>query len=421
MARSINRLTDRTVKSITKAGRHADGGNLFLIVDPATAGAVGKAEKKPAKRWAFIFRWDGKLKEMGLGSLNAVSLATARELAGEYRGLLAANRNPIEVRRDEQKKLSAGRTFGEIAKQVHEARKDGWKNKKFVAQWLTSLEAYCGSIWGKPVETIGTDDVLAILQPIWTAKAETAGRTRARIETVLDAARARDLILKDRANPARWRGHLSHLLPKRQRLQRGHHAALPYAEIAEFMAKLRQREAMAALCLEFTILTGVRSGEAMKLPWAEIDLKAKVWTIPAPRMKGNEVHRVPLSDRCIAILQQLEPMKSGPDSYVFPGTKPGKPLSVMALEMLLRRMKVAVTVHGFRSTFRDWAGDCTSFPREIVEAALAHRVGNEVELAYRRSDAIEKRRLLMQAWADTCAGVKLDNVLPMRKAEPSAG
>ena len=256
--------------------------------------------------------------------------------------------------------------------------------------------------------------MLAILQPIWTVKAETASRTRGRIEAVIDAARARGLIDKDRANPARWKGHLSHWLGKRLKLQRGHHAALPYAQIAEFMVDLRQREAMAALCLEFLVLTATRSGEAMKATWGEIDLDAKLWVIPRGRMKGNREHRVPLSDRCVEILRKLEPLKAGPDSFVFPGTKVGKPLSVMALEMLLRRMKMPVTVHGFRSTFRDWAGDNTSFPREIVEEALAHQVGSEVERAYRRGDAIEKRRQLMTAWADYCAGAS--NVVALRPA-----
>lgn len=399
MARSINRLTDRTAKSITEPGRYADGGNLYLVVDPVR-GSTGK----PAKRWALMFRWDGKLKEMGLGSVISVSLAEARRQAGEYRAMLARNINPIEARRAEERKRATGRMFGEVAKQYHETHKGAWKSRKVEKQWLPSLERYCGPIWVKPVDTVTTDDVLDILKPIWMAKAETGRRTRGRIEAVLDAARARGLIDKDRRNPATWRGHLSHLLPKSQKLQRGHHAALPYAEIVAFLERLRQREAMAALCLEFTVLTGVRSGEAMQVTWREIDLEAQLWVIPRARMKRNREHRVPLSNRCIEILRRVAALKVGPDSFVFPGTKAGKPLSVMALEMLLRRMKLPVTVHGFRSTFRDWAGDCTTFPREIVEEALAHQVGSEVERAYRRGDAIEKRRQLMQAWADYCAG-----------------
>ena len=259
------------------------------------------------------------------------------------------------------------------------------------------------------------NDVLGILQPIWTKKAETASRIRGRIEAVIDAARARGLISQDRANPARWRGHLSHLLPKRQRLQRGHHAALPYTDMPAFVEKLRTRPAVSASCLELAILTAARSAEALGMRWPEVDLKAKVWTVPAARMKASKEHRVPLSDRCIEILEAMAKLKGTDDGYVFPGRDRGKPLSVMSLEMLLRRMKVPVTVHGFRSSFRDWCGECTAFPREIAEAALAHAVGNAVELAYRRGDALEKRRALMQAWADYCGAVQAANVVPMRK------
>lgn len=426
MARSINRLNDRTVKSISDAGRHADGGNLFLIVDRPRSTNDGSTPK-PAKRWAFIFRWNGKNREMGLGSLTSVSLASAREMAAEFRGMLAKNLNPIEVRREEERrraeeerKRAAGRTFGEVAKQYHEAHAGSWKNPKVRKQWLPRLECYCAAFWSRPVETITTDDVLAALRPIWTTKAETARLMRGRIEAVIDAARARGLIEKDRANPATWRGHLAHLLPKSPKLQRGHHAALPYADVATFMTALRQREAMAALCLEFTILTATRTSEALRATWGEIDLDARQWVIPRERMKRSREHRVPLSESCVELLKRLEPMKAGPDSFVFPGTKRGKPLSSMAMEMQLRRMQHGpgsqqpLTVHGFRSTFRDWAGDCTSFPREVVEEALAHQVGSEVERAYRRGDAIEKRRQLMQAWADYCSALKADNVLPLR-------
>jgi integrase len=410
MARSIHRLSDRTVRSLDKPGRHADGGNLFLVVDKLRS-TIDKS--KPAKRWVFLFRWNGKLKEMGLGSVTAVSLSEARGLAGDYRALLAKDVNPIEYRRAGQRRLNGARSFGEVAKQLHEARRGSWKNKKFTEQWLTSLERYCQRIWSEPVDAIGTDDVLAILQPIWTAKAETASRTRGRIEAVLDAARARGLIPQDKANPARWRGHLSHLLPKRQKLQRGHHPALPYRDIAEFVSQLRARESMAVLCLEFTILTAARSGEALGARWNEFDLDTRLWVLPRERTKRNREHRVPLSDRCVEILHKLEPLATGPESFLFQGMKTGRPLSVMALEMLLRRMKLKVTVHGFRSTFRDWAGDCTSFPREVVEEALSHQVGSEVERSYRRGDALDKRRQLMQAWADHCATRMIGHFIPL--------
>jgi integrase len=413
VARSINRLSARTVEVITMPGRHADGGGLYLIVDAQRGGT--DQPRKPARRWAFIFRWDGRLREMGLGGAASIPLSRARELAAQYRAMLAGNENPIEVRRAEARTQAqaAARTFGELAGEFHEAHRAGWKNKKVVVQWLTSLERYCGAIWPMPVEKIGTDDVLAVLQPIWTAKAETASRVRGRIEAVIDAARARGMIDKDRANPARWKGHLAHLLPKRERLQRGHHAALPYGEVAAFMERLRQRDAMAALCLEFTVLTGARSGEALGARWSEIDLDAALWVISRERTKMGRAHRVPLSDRCVEILLKLEPLKTGPEAYVFPGMKAGQPLSSMSLEMLLRRMQTPVTVHGFRSTFRDWAGDCSSFAREIVEEALAHQVGSEVERSYRRSDSLEKRRQLMRAWADYCSDVRADNVVTL--------
>ena len=418
MARSINRLSARTVETVTKPGRHGDGGNLFLIVDRPKPDAPPGA--KPAKRWVFLYRWNKRLREMGLGSLNAVPLVRARELAAQARGLLAEGKDPIEIRRIEQAK-DAGRTFGEGARQRHEAKEGAWKNDKYTTQWLTALETYAEPIWDKPVDAVAVADILAILQPIWTIKAETASRVRGRIEAVLDAARARGMIAHDRANPARWRGHLSHLLPKRQRLQRGHHAALPYVEIAAFMARLRQRQAIAGLCLEFTILTAARSGEALRAVWTEIDMAGEIWTVPKERMKASKEHRVPLSSRSMEILRELEQIKQTPDGFVFPGQKPGRPLSVMALEMLLRRMKVAVTVHGFRSTFRDWCGECTVFPREIAESALAHQVGNEVERAYRRADALEKRRQLMQAWADFCADAKVGNVVPIRGGTQKPG
>jgi len=417
MARSINRLKDRAIKHETKPGRHADGGNLFLVVDPPKPVQEGQSGPAPAaRRWVFIYRWNGKLREMGLGSLASVSLADARAMAADHRGALARNQDPIALRNEARRQQNAGRTFGDVARELHAARKGGWKNARVIQSWLTSLETYGKSIWSKPVDTIGTEDILAILQPIWTTKAETAHKVRGRIEAVLDAARVRGLIPPDRANVARWRGHLSHLLPKRPKLTRGHHAALPYSHVPAFMRELQLREAMAARCLEFVILTGVRSGEARLAPWSEIDIDARIWCIPASRMKASREHRVPLSDRCIAILRDLEPLKTGPDSFVFPGRNPGNPgnpLSALAMEMLLRRMDVAVTVHGMRSSLRDWAGDCTSFPREVIEEALAHRVGNEVERAYRRSDAIGKRRQLLQTWADFCGGADVaNNVVP---------
>jgi integrase len=263
----------------------------------------------------------------------------------------------------------------------------------------TTLESYAAPLRAKPVDTIATDDVLAVLKPIWTTKAETASRVRGRIEKVLDAAKAKGF--REGENPARWRGHLDHLLPRPSKLARGHHAAMAYEIVAAFVGDLRGREATAALALEFCILTASRSGEVLGARWSEFDLDKKIWTVPANRMKAGREHRVPLSSRAATILRQLQKLKAG--DFVFPGQARTKPLSNMAMEMVLRRMKITdATVHGFRSSFRDWAGNVSSFPREVVETALAHVIGDKAEQAYRRSDALEKRRKLMEAWAEYC-------------------
>ena len=389
--RKTKRLSARSVASLSAPGRHADGEGLYLLVDSGGA-----------KRWVFLFRWKvagekgpGKLREMGLGGLSAVSLADAREKAVAARQALANGRNPIDERKAAEAARQSATTFGAFADALVEELRPGFRNAKHHAQWSMTLRTYAGPLRDKPLDAIQTVDVLAVLKPIWQSKSETASRLRGRIERVLDAARAQGL--RSGENPARWRGHLDHLLPKRQKLTRGHHAAMPYTDVPDFIADLRRREAVAALALEFCILNASRSGEVLGAKWAEIDQKAKVWTVPPERMKGGREHRVPLSARSLQILEQVEAVRTG--DFVFPGQKRGRPLSSMALEMLLRRMAVDVTTHGFRSSFRDWAGEATSFPREIAEAALAHVVGDETERAYRRGDALEKRRKLMEAWA----------------------
>lgn len=281
----------------------------------------------------------------------------------------------------------------------------GFRNAKHLAQWKMTLgPAYCGKLRGQHLDDITTDDVLAVLSPIWQKKNETASRLRGRIERVLDAAKAKGLRSGD--NPARWRGHLDTLLAKRQKLQQGHHAALPYAEMPAFVAGLRAREAVAARALEFAILTIARSGEVLGATWHEIDMEKKVWTVPAGRMKAGREHRVPLSEAALAVLKAMEPLREAVDgvSYVFPGQRPKRPLSGMAMAMLLRRQKheQKITVHGFRSSFRDWAGEETSFASETAEASMSHAVGDAAERAYRRGDALEKRRELMNAWAAYC-------------------
>ncbi|HUI22674.1 MAG TPA: integrase arm-type DNA-binding domain-containing protein [Methylocella sp.] len=387
-----------------KPGRYCDGRGLWLVVS-----------QSGARKWVFRFTFGGRVTEMGLGSA-AVSLAAARDKAHEARKLIAAGINPIHARR-EAGKIAAGKpTFGQCAEALLEAKSSEWRNEKHRAQWRMTLMEYAKPLRDMLVDQVDTEAVLSVLQPIWQAKPETASRLRGRIETVLDAARAKGHIARNEANPARWRGHLDKLLPKRQKLSRGHHAAMAFDEVPRLVGKLRQREAIAALALEFAILTAARSGEVLGARWCEIDLEAKVWTIPAVRMKAGREHRVPLSDRAVRIIKKLAEGQTG--EFVFPGQRSEKPLSGMAMEMVLRRMKVeGVTVHGFRSAFRDWCGEATSFPREIAEAALAHAAGDATERAYRRGDALEKRRKLMEAWAGFCEPKGESNVVPMAKAK----
>lgn len=400
MAREMNKLTARGISSLSTPGRHSDGGGLYLIVD-----------KSGAKRWLFMFRWQGKLKEMGLGGLTSVSLGAARELAADARRVIAGGRNPIEARRLTSAGDAEVVTFGAFADALLKDIGLEFRNEKHRDQWAYSLETLAAKLRPRALDTIMTEHVLEVLTPIWQTTPETASRLRGRIERVLDAARAKGL--RTGENPARWRGHLDSLLPRRQKLQRGHHAAMPYADVPTFIAELRQREAVAALMLEFTILTAARTGEVIGATWAELDREAKLWTIPAMRMKAGRIHRVPLTDRCMQILDTVEKVRTS--DYVFPGPRKGKPFSNMAMATLLKvRMKHdTITVHGFRSAFRDWAGEATTFPRELAEAALAHTVGSEVERAYRRGDALEKRRKLMEAWAKYVGTKPAGNVVPM--------
>ena len=378
-------LTARKVET-AKPGRYGDGGNLYLVVS-----------KTGTKKWVLHFTFRGRPKEMGLGSADRVTLAAAREEATAARRKIGQGLNPI----NERKRDDGIPTFGEMADDVREALAAGFRNEKHKAQWKSTLATYAAPLHRKPVDIIATDDVLAVLKPIWTIKPETASRVRGRIEKVLDAAKAKGF--RDGENPARWRGHLDHLLARQSKLARGHHAAMPYEDVAAFTGELRRREALAARALEFCILTAARSGEVLGSRWSEIDLDKALWTIPAERMKAARVHRVPLCGRAVAILKQLAETATG--EFVFAGVKPGKPLSGMAMEMMLRRMKIQdATVHGFRSSFRDWAGNVSDFPREVVETALAHVIGDKAEQAYRRSDALEKRRKLMDAWAAYCVG-----------------
>lgn len=396
MARTLHKLTDAKAKSALKPGRHSDGGGLYLNVTPTGS-----------KSWVFMWVRDGKRREMGLGAYPVVSLAAARKKAQECREDVAAGRDPIAERAKE-----AEPSFGECADRFLASMEASWRNEKHRAQWRMTLTEYCKPIQSKRVSQIGTDDVLKVLQPIWGSKPETASRLRGRIERVLDYARAKGW--RNGENPALWRGHLKNILPPRQKLTRGHHAAMPYRDVPAFMKRLRNADAMAARALEFLILTASRSGEVYGAKWSELDLEAGIWTVPAERMKAGKEHRVPLSRQALALVKKLHELRMS--DYVLPGHRPKCPLSSSAMEMLLRRMKVeAFTVHGFRSAFRDWAGDETTFPREIAEAALAHRVGDATELAYRRADALSKRKKLMQAWADYLDREKSVAVVPFKR------
>jgi len=386
--RPTKRLDHQTVRAITKPGRHADGEGLYLIVD-----------ESGAKRWQFMFRWQGKLKEMGLGGLSGVTLAKARQKAADARELVADRINPIEAR----KAASDVPTFGRMADELVALVAKQSRNDKHVAGWRLTLTTHAALIRDKRVSEITTEDVLAVLTPLAADRPETASRLRGRIERVLDAAKAKGY--RSGENPARWRGHLVHFLPKRQMLSRGHHAALPFADVPAFVANIAERDAMAALALEFLILTAARSNEVIGARWEEVDLEAKVWTVPASRMKAGREHRVPLCSRALDILDKAAEIRLG--GFVFPGPPKGKekdrPLSSNALRaLLIRAGKAEVTPHGFRSSFRDWAGEASTFPRELAEAALAHNVGDATERAYRRGDALEKRRKLMEAWAGYC-------------------
>jgi integrase len=389
-----SKLTARKVET-AKPGKYSDGGNLYLIVS-----------ETGARKWVLRFTWRGRAKEMGLGSAAGVPLADAREKAASARRQIAQGQDPIE----ERKRDGGIPTFGEMADDVRETLSAGFRNEKHKAQWKSTLETYAAPLRAKPVDTIATGDVLGVLKAIWTTKAETASRVRGRIEKVLDAAKAKGF--REGENPARWRGHLDHLLPRPSKLSRGHHAAMPYEEVAAFIAKLRGREATSALALELCVLTAARSGEILGMRWSEIDLDKEVWTVPAARMKAGREHRVPLASRAVTILGQLGKVSTG--EFVFPGQARNKPLSNMAMEMVLRRMKIEdATVHGFRSSFRDWAGNVSSAPREVVETALSHVIGDKAEQAYRRSDALEKRRKLMEAWATYCEPSNSNNIVQL--------
>jgi integrase len=391
MAGTLNRLSAVEVKGVDQKGMYHDGGGLYLQVSAAGT-----------KSWIYRFTLDGRPREMGLGPLNAISLAEARKRAAECRRMRLDGIDPIEARSEHRswKKLEAARgmTFDACAAAYLDAHNDGWRNAKHREQWRNTLSSYAGPIFGSlPVQAVDLALVMKALEPIWKAKPETASRLRGRIEAVLDWATVRGY--RKGENPARWRGHLDKLLPARAKIQKVvNHPALPYSEIADFMVSLRSQEGIAARALGFLILTAARTGEIIGARWDEFDLKDKIWVVSGERMKGGREHRVPLSGPALAILKKMNEIREG--DFVFPGGRKGMPLSNMAMLALLKRIgRHDLTTHGFRSTFRDWAAERTNFPREVVEMALAHSIESKVEAAYRRGDLFQKRRQLMEAWA----------------------
>lgn len=381
------------VKALQKPGVHRVGQGLYLQVTGAGA-----------RSYLLRYRLNGRSREMGLGSFDLVKLADARETAMEHRKLIKQGVDPIEHRNRERLAArlaqEAQLSFEEAASRYIKANEAGWKNPKHRQQWRNTLATYVHPvIGGHAVDEIETAHVLEVLNPIWQDKPETASRVRGRIETVLDWAKANGL--REGENPARWRGHLSNVLPKRLKLKRvEHHPALDYADMPAFMTELREREAVSALALEFLILTAARSGEVRGARWNEIDLEKGIWVVPADRMKAGREHRVPLSGPARALLKSLSSRRTGP--FVFPGSGE-RPLSETAFSALLKRMqRDSITAHGFRSSFRQWCAEQTNFPREVAEAALAHTLKDKVEAAYQRGDVFRKRATLMEAWASYC-------------------
>lgn len=379
------RLSAIAVRNTRAPGRYPDGNCLYLEVDPTGA-----------KRWLLRVVVHGRRRDIGLGSAVTTSLADAREAAAKLRTVARKGGDPLAERPSVQK----GTRFRVIAQKVFDEHKDTWRNEKHRYQWLRTVEVWAFPVIGdRPIATIGRPDILRVLQPVWTKQPETARRLRQRLKFIFDWARAHNLRTGD--NPVEG---VEKVLP-RQTAEVEHMKALPIDAVSEFIGKLRVREADAVtkLAFEFLILTAARTGEAINASWTEIDLEARTWTVPKERMKAGVEHVVPLSDRCMAILGELR--KLDPDNpLLFPSRAGDKPISNMAFLMLLRRMKLDITAHGFRSTFRDWAAERTSFPSEVVEMALAHTVSNKVEAAYRRGNLLEKRRELMQAWAAFAAG-----------------
>jgi integrase len=414
-------LTPLEVKN-AKPGRHADGEGLHLLVKPSGA-----------RSWVYRFMLNRVSRDVGLSrcpeaiallqktGANELTLAQARGISSIYRMKVKFGIDPLAERQEviasakaeKRAEQAAAVTFEAMAEIYLATKERSWRNAKHRQQWRNTLKTYAFPVLGDMrVGDIETSHILRVLEPLWDEKTETASRVRGRIEAILDAAKVREY--RTGENPARWRGHLAQILPARTKLSRGHHRAAPYDEVPSILSALRSHSAIGALALEFTILTAARTGEAIGATWEEIDFQKGVWTIPAHRMKAGREHRVPLSDQALTILHSVEELGK---THIFPGQR-GGPISGMTMLMLLRRMLTDVTVHGFRSSFRDWAAECTGYSHEVCEMALAHTIGNKAEAAYRRGDLFEKRRRLMADWATYCAEGQTaqSDVVPIRGA-----
>jgi integrase len=403
MARTVNRLSALKVSRLQKKGLHADGAGLYLRV--ATGGS---------KNWIFRYALHGSTHDMGLGSVNALSLADAREEAAGARKLLAQGIDPIKRRDAERASQRVASTRAMTFKQCGEAyiasHEAGWTSPKHRSQWRNTLEQHVYPTLGSlQVSEIDTALVMKVIEPLWRTTTETASRVRGRMESILDWAKVSGYRIGE--NPARWRGHLDHLLPARSKVREVEHlAAMPYADVAKFMQAVRQHKSPVARALEFIILTAARVSEVLGATRDEIDMTEKVWTIAGGRMKAGKEHRVPLTGRAMAILRQMHAVRRG--AYVFPGAREGRPISGGGLLTLAKEISGAdITAHGFRSSFRDWAAERTNYPNHVVEMALAHAIPGAVEAAYRRGDLFEKRRKLMDAWAEFCAKPSLSGTI----------
>ena len=395
MARA-NKLTQMQVARLKEPGYHGDGAGLWL-----------KVTAQGSKSWILRYTFQRREKWTGLGSYPVVTLADAREKALMLKRQILQGTDPVQQRREAMAQAAADSAktvdFDWCATQYIAAHKAGWKNPKHADQWVSTIKTYASPIIGKlNVDQVDTPHVMKVLEPIWGTKAETASRLRGRLEAVLDWATVRKY--RTGENPARWKGHLDTLLPARSKVARVQHfAALPWKDVGAFMKELSGQAGIGALALKFAILTAARSGEVRGMTWDEVDLDDHLWIVPAVRMKAGREHRIPLTPPAVALLKELMPLRKPEESIVFPSIRDRKPLSDMTLTAVLRRMgRTDMTVHGFRSTFRDWAAEATDYPAEMAEMALAHTVSNKVEAAYRRGDMFDKRLKMMNDWASMC-------------------